>query len=466
MLQEIKFENNKPYKIDVLELRGEEMHFHDEAAEFIFVIKGQIYIKGNYPDVKRRCGTGILFAPKESHSIISDEPSIIAKIYYNPEHFDFYKIRHIINAPIDFDLDTDIKYAYELINLIVRILLIEYKDTKESNAIIYKLLNESYQMVLNCLPQHIIHKNNKSQITQDILERYNRISDYILANYKEAIQLSEIAEKECISVTRLSHFWKDITGISIQNTINLYRVFKAGELLISSDYSLEKISAMCGFSHMKYFYKYFKEKFKISPKEYRNQYLAMLQHSKNTFENRILSKNEAEKYIDQYIPYYYKSNNELPENSLPYEEVVKEKALSDIFNIIQQNKADAIPEADGKELVIGTIPLVENKGIYSINGEYKINWEYMYIAIQYILDCGLDAVIIINYEIMEESAWLDIITRFQEEVNRIWGEKLRTPFKCDILIKKFDSYKEAQNLIQSLKEKSMIFDQIELRYSL
>lgn len=441
------------------------MHFHDEAAEFIFVLKGQIYVKGNNPDFTRRCGTGVLFAPKENHSIISDEPSIIAKIYYNPEYFDFYKIRHIINVPINFDSDTDIKYAYELINLIVRILLVEYKGTKESDTIIYKLLNESYQMILLCLPQHIIHKNNKIQITQDILERYNRISDYILANYKEAIQLSEIAERECISITRLSHFWKDMTGTSIQNTINLYRVFKAGELLISSDYSLEKISLMCGFSHIKYFYKYFKKQFKIMPKEYRNQYLAMLQHSKNTFENKILSKNEATGYINQYIPYYYKVNNELPENSLPYEEVIKEKALSDIFNIIQQNKSDAKREEESKEPVIGTIPLVENKGIYYINGKYEINWEYIYIVIEYILSCGLDAVIIINYEIMEESAWFDIITQLQEEVSRILGEKIRTSFKCDILIRKFDSYKEAQNLIKSLRERSIIFNQIELRYS-
>lgn len=466
MFEKIEFENNKPYKIEVRELDGEQMHIHEDVAEVIYVIKGELNVNGKYSSVKIDSRHFAIFAPMENHSITSDELCIVAKLYFNPEYFEFYKIRHIITVPIHLNTDKVLPYTYEIRNLIVRILFLVYVDTQESTEILRQLFKRFYQMFTLTLSWHNCSKDNKIQITQDNLERYNSILDFILNNYMKPILLSELAEKEHISKTRLSHFWKDMTGVSLQNAVNLYRIFKAGELIINNDLSIQEISTMCGFSDIKYFYKYFKEQFKITPREYRNKYLAMLKHSQYEFKNRILSKQEAEKYINQNVIQYYKLNNELPPNTITEEEILKEKAIANLFETMQKNKSEVLQKVPQSNLMRGTILLFEYKGMYFDGDKYKVNWEYVYNSVRYMIQCGLNITVIIDYEIMEESLWLDILLQFQEEVHKIWGKRIKSSFNCTILVKNFYSCYESQNIIQKFKERALIFKEIELRYIL
>ncbi|GEM_PF-6139404 len=466
MFENIKFENNGPCKIEVRELDGEEMHIHEEVAEVIYVVKGELYVNGKYSSVKIDARHFAILAPMENHFISANELCIVAKFYFNPKYFEFYKIRHIITVPIHLNTDEVLPYTYELRNLIVRILLLAYKDAAESKVILFKLFKEFYRIFTLTLSQHNCNKNNKMQVTQDKLERYNRILDFILNNYKKPILLSEVAKKEHISETRLSHFWKDITGTSLQNSVNLYRIFKAAELIINNDMNIYKISTICGFSDIKYFYKYFKEQFKITPKEYRNKYLEVLQHSQGEFKNRILSKQEAETYVSQYAIQYYKVNNELPPNSIAEEETLKEKALSDLFETMQKNQSYVIQKVPQSNQRRGIILLFEHKGIYFDCDKYKVNWEYVYNSFEYMVRCGFDITIIIDYAIMEEFLWLNILIKFQEEVNKIWGETLESSFNCTILVKKFYSYCESEDIIHRFKEKTSIFKQIVIMYVL
>lgn len=466
MQKKIEFENNAPYKIEVRELDGEEMHFHEDVVEAIFVIKGDIYCR--CPDCSYKCGSGkgMIITPREDHSISSDKLCVIAKLYFNPEFFDLNKVRTTNDILITFNAAEELSYAYEFRNLMMRILLLAYRNTEESRKILRKLINQAYHIFIISITQHPCYKNSRIKLTQPALERYKRILDYIQENYTKHIQISEIAEKEHISETRLSHFWKSITGLSFQNTVILLKMLKAEELIISSDLSIQDISELCGFSEIRYFYKYFKEQFKTSPQKYREQYMAALHQTSGKIKNRILSDLEAESYINQYIMRYYIVNNELPPNILPQEEITREKVLSDLFEEIQKNQWDVANQELNLMKMSCTIPFFKNKGVLLEKNEYSINWEYVYIAIQYIITCGFDASILIDYEIMEEVSWRNILTQFQEEVYRVWGRKLPVTFNCIIMIRKFHSYEESRDLINRFMEWTSIFRKADIMYIL
>jgi AraC-like DNA-binding protein len=466
MLKKIIFENNMPYKIEVIELDGEEMHYHDEVVESVFVIKGEVTYKCFNDLHKLASGKGVIITPMEDHAIECGETAIIAKLYFNPQFFEVNKIRSIIDLLLTINKAGEIYYALELRNLMVRILLLAYKGTEESEKIISKLVKQSYQMITLMISQHPCYQNSKVEITQPVLERYKRILDFLKENYNRPIQNSEVAEREHISETRLSHFWKDVTGFSFQNTITQMKMFKARELIINSNTNIQEIAKLCGYSEIRHFYKCFKEQYKISPQKYRDQYLAALQHPQYIFKYNMLSKQEAEVYINENVIQYYTINNELPQNIILKDDILKEKALSDLLGAMQKNQFDSTKVMLEDKPMLCTIPILKNKGIYFEDNEYKVNWEYIYIAIQYVVKCGFNACILIDYELMEESEWHNILLQLQEEVYRIWGRELTSSFQCNILIRKFYSYDETKNLIKRFKKLTTIYKKIDTLYIL
>jgi len=52
--------------------------------------------------------------------------------------------------------------------------------------------------------------------------------------------------------------------------LNEYRLKKAVELLVSTDMPITEVCFACGYEHISYFGKLFRECYGVSPREYRN----------------------------------------------------------------------------------------------------------------------------------------------------------------------------------------------------
>ena len=102
-------------------------------------------------------------------------------------------------------------------------------------------------------------------------KRIRRISDYIDEHYSEKLLLRDIAEMENLSLTYLSHFFRDHFQMSFQEYLMHLRCERARQLLLLTDHNLLEICLECGFSDIKYLNKGFLEIYKTSPKELRRQ---------------------------------------------------------------------------------------------------------------------------------------------------------------------------------------------------
>lgn len=96
-----------------------------------------------------------------------------------------------------------------------------------------------------------------------------KITHYIDEHYSEKLLLSDIARKEDLSLTYLSHFFKDYLGLPFQEYLAKIRCEKARQLLLLTDFPLLDICMSCGFSDSKYFNSGFRRQHGCSPKEYR-----------------------------------------------------------------------------------------------------------------------------------------------------------------------------------------------------
>lgn len=93
--------------------------------------------------------------------------------------------------------------------------------------------------------------------------------DYVYGHYREKIYLNDIADTLGISSSYLSRLFKRETGVSLQEFINDVRVEKASNLLIYSEETLPKIAEYVNFPSQSYFGKIFKQKMRMTPKQYR-----------------------------------------------------------------------------------------------------------------------------------------------------------------------------------------------------
>ena len=115
------------------------------------------------------------------------------------------------------------------------------------------------------------------KVTADILfgkvkgDRMRSLIDYINTHYAEKMLLTELAEKEELSLHYLSHLFQESLGMPFQEYLSRVRCEQARRLLLSTDQTLLDIGIACGFSDPKYFNRGFRRQYGCSPKEYRKR---------------------------------------------------------------------------------------------------------------------------------------------------------------------------------------------------
>ena len=93
---------------------------------------------------------------------------------------------------------------------------------------------------------------------------------YIDQHYRDA-NLTDLAEDLNQSLSVLSRTIKQETGHTFKELLQEKRFEKASMFLSETDLPIADIMVACGYENSSYFYRKFKEKYQISPKEYRMQ---------------------------------------------------------------------------------------------------------------------------------------------------------------------------------------------------
>lgn len=97
-----------------------------------------------------------------------------------------------------------------------------------------------------------------------------KLLDYININLSNSITLDNAAKIAGFSKSHFAKLFKDITGFTFNNYLQLQRLQKAQRLLEKTEDSITEISFECGFMSSGYFATVFRNYFGISPLSYRN----------------------------------------------------------------------------------------------------------------------------------------------------------------------------------------------------
>lgn len=111
---------------------------------------------------------------------------------------------------------------------------------------------------------------NKSEMTPMEKKIYS-VTSYIHAHYSEDLSLDTLAQNFYISSCYLSHQFKDVTGFTLTDYIQMTRVRNIQSLLINTRIPITEAALSCGFASFSQFNRVFQKHIGMSPSQYRKR---------------------------------------------------------------------------------------------------------------------------------------------------------------------------------------------------
>lgn len=129
----------------------------------------------------------------------------------------------------------------------------------------YEIMGEFYRLLGE------IKKQGGSTETSALAKSVQPAVEYISSHIGEPMYVSDLAKKCLLSESAFRKRFREIFGQTPGEYVTEKRLTKAAELLKSTDIPITTIASELGFYDNAYFYKLFKNKYKVTPSRYRDK---------------------------------------------------------------------------------------------------------------------------------------------------------------------------------------------------
>lgn len=252
-------------------------HIHTDY-EIYYSLEGILNLKVNNKTISLPADHFVLIPPSLQHGSIY-EPNTPKKYFvivfsfhhHNHKnvsfHYDkaFMSTLHDNIKEDDFYVSKDKTQCRNLIPLIQKEL--------ETKGLGWQLMIRSYYLSFivnsfrNIITSPISNENNFAELNIAI-----EITKFMHNNYHKNISLQDVADAMYMTPRHISRIFNEYFGTSFGKTLSIYRLNYAKNYLCDTDYPVEKIATLVGFSSPQSLYKLFKEREKITIKKYRESH--------------------------------------------------------------------------------------------------------------------------------------------------------------------------------------------------
>jgi AraC-like DNA-binding protein len=297
----VPYSNIKHVNCFLVDIAYRTPHRHNDI-ELNLILEGSIVLNALNNSIVAHEGDLLLFNSNQSHELTSQNGrSLILCLQISPKFFN--KLLPSL-ANLYFDTlnvaDTIVGDRLTLCRSLIIEFAYQYFLGNPTNYLTCNaILNLLMRIFISDIPYHTI-SDDEMKKTMQRTARLNRILSYIEENYMNKLLLSDIAERENLTTSYLSHFIKDNLNQSFQDYLNTLRLNHAKFLVATTNKRLIDICIECGFSDYRYLYKSFKDKFGCTPNEYRKKYSGNIETSRKAamYSNEVfLSDKDALKYL-------------------------------------------------------------------------------------------------------------------------------------------------------------------------
>jgi AraC-like DNA-binding protein/mannose-6-phosphate isomerase-like protein (cupin superfamily) len=247
-------------------------HWHT-AIEIMYIMQGEVTITYKNRNIMLVPGDVFLTDSRVPHSTksLNGNRAILLQLPY--EWLKRY-IRDIDAYTFSFDCHSgNPEQQVHMESLIEKILKMKacFESSERGtnlrfNSIVFEMLDVLYTRFAVPIDAELIKNNIKK------FHRLEPVLQYSNDHYNEQITLPQIAEISCLQPEYFCHFFKKNIGVTYVRYLNEIRLAHIYHDLSETDYTLQQLLEMHGFTNYKLFRAMFYEKFNTTPGKYRQQH--------------------------------------------------------------------------------------------------------------------------------------------------------------------------------------------------
>lgn len=244
---------------------------HDEI-EFIWLLEGKVDIWCEGKTYHLVPDTVFIFYVHQKHAMRSEGYTLSASFRFKKDYLKnlnlYFERLPFKNRVFTFD---ELAHKYHEVPLIMSHLITLMKSPDAVVNTRYQLIGCYNMYVFDLYSVRLKEKylDIKKKNYDTYLARFQKISDHIDVHYAEKITLDALADVAGISSPRVSHFIKEILGISFQEYLTKVRLEKAIHALRHTEWPIKEVVIRSGFSDQKYLNAIMKELFHLTAHQYR-----------------------------------------------------------------------------------------------------------------------------------------------------------------------------------------------------
>lgn len=148
------------------------------------------------------------------------------------------------------------------------------RDIMDHLSHVYQSRVEGYELRMKSLFLELFYliwpyrlQDMPSLTPKEQSEKLKQVLDYIDVHLAEPIPIIDLARICCFSESHFMRFFKTHVGMTCTEYINTLRLEKAWHLLQEGNLSVIDVAFSSGFRNLSYFYRTFKKKYHMTPKE-------------------------------------------------------------------------------------------------------------------------------------------------------------------------------------------------------
>ena len=264
--------HNKPacVQTETLVTEYEALHHHD-YYEILYIVKGNVVYLLNEQIYNLKAGDLILIPPTSLHRLVSFDSNFSSRfiLLFSSKFINKFSTPNTRLLKAFDNAKNNNNYKISISDNIIPSLEKALKQTSEI------MLNDNYGMDLEYISRFIkiiiIFNSISNEENNTYIPNNNiivdKITEYINLNIANKILIEDIAAYLALSISRVSHIFKEETGISILKYINKKRMMLAKELVRQGEPFIN-IAHKCGFQDYTSFFRSFKKEYNLTPGEY------------------------------------------------------------------------------------------------------------------------------------------------------------------------------------------------------
>lgn len=257
-------------------------HWHPEL-ELSAVLSGEVEIFVNNTGYKLTAGEGFFINTGAMHKQaavpVDGEYPVLATICFLPDFIggcgeDLIFRKYVLPVIRDkslrcMKLSPENEWQSRIIGAVQRVCELSAEQRFGYELRCRDLIGEMWCSLAENIGEAPLIPADRRTITGE--KRLKKMLSYIYSNFQNEITVEDIARAASISKSECFRCFRLMIGKKPVAFLNEYRLKKSLELLTATDMQITEVCLACGFGHISYFGKLFRDTYGMSPREYRSK---------------------------------------------------------------------------------------------------------------------------------------------------------------------------------------------------